>query len=218
MGGRFGPSPAAILAQRLDAALGDPGATRTLLRATLVAARRPAFPDDPKELLAVVRAHLVPALVEEIGARAVAVMLEELDAAFAARVSSTPPARGVIARSDTHIRPRVLIHELDRFARAGLARGLLARGCDVSVVDDPVEITDRTFYVAIVDLEAPSADAIIDALHRANPRTRVIGRTRGSSLDAEEVLRRAGLEDYRVVPRSMHEGELNTLVRRLASL
>ncbi len=225
MGGRFGPSPAAILAERLDAALGDAGATRTLLRATLVSARRAAFPEEPRELLAIVRAHLVPALIEEIGARAVAVLLQELDDDLAERASIVPPARYSIApapndalvQSDTYLRPRVVLHDPDRFARAALARGLVARGCDVSVIDDPLEIADRAFYVAIVDLESNAAASIVEALRRANPRTRVIGRTRGSSLDAEDVLRRAGLHDYHVVPRSMRDNELSTLVRRLAS-
>ena len=73
------------LLQVLEEAFGgDPGA-RVFVQAALRTARRSSLPSEPDAILDFARAHLVGALTEELGPRAVAEFLEKLSEAVGAR-------------------------------------------------------------------------------------------------------------------------------------
>ncbi len=227
--------PTHVLMELLDAAYGDPHGGRVLVQAGLRASRRATLPTDHPSLLAFVRAHLVGPLAAELGPRVVAAFLEDLEqrlrdlaprpdplrasASVPTRRSAPAPTSSYApASSGVRMRPSVLLVDPDRFARASLARALIAASFDVVPADGPLDVrsVDADVDVAIVDMRHPESAAILGALQARAPDIRVIG-VANDAASAEALLRAAGVRTWRVVPKSMRPGEMGELVRRLAS-
>lgn len=83
-----------------DAFAGDPGA-RVFVQAALRTARRTTLPSEPDAILDFARAHLVGPLTEELGPRAVAEFLDNLQKAVRPRIASGVEGGGV---SDSGVR------------------------------------------------------------------------------------------------------------------
>ncbi|MGZ3477712.1 MAG: hypothetical protein ACXVCJ_24660 [Polyangiales bacterium] len=199
-----------------------------LIHASLRAARRTTLPTDSEHLLDFVRAYMVGALTEELGARTVTHLLDDLAAemsipipASVRRAAPTDPMRvtgDMPTSSGVRVRASVVLLDGDRFARASLARSLVSSGCDVAVADGPLDLRslDSDVDVAIVNMTTADVAALLGALIAKEPDARVIAMTTDTHA-AETLLRAVGVHTYRVVPKTMRVGELGELVRRLAA-
>lgn len=179
-----GASDAPRALKVIDTVVGGEERRRTILREALRSAGAASFPDDPNELLAFVRAHLVPILSIEVGPRLATVLLEDIDratrkeAARRARMRSgdgsaepppsssspdapPPSSRDAVPTSSVRRRYSVLVVDRDRIGASMLARGMLSGGCDVAVAEAATLGTEMTPDVVIVaerdaiDMPAP---------------------------------------------------------------
>lgn len=220
----------------LDAAFGDEHSGRVLVHAALRTARRSSLPGEPDHLLDFVRAYMVGTLTEELGPRIVSALLDELAAELfeapappsTGRRALTPravvPPSQAPATSDApkssgvRVRSNVALVDPDRFARASLARALVANGCDVSVADGALDVRSlqERIDVAIVSMNAPEVAAILGALVAKSIDPKVIAVT-NDTLSAETLLRAVGVRSFRVVPKSVRVTELGDIIRHLAA-
>lgn len=253
------PAHTALLRCLEGAFGGDPGA-RIFLQAALRAARRTSLPEEPAALLDFVRAHLLAAITDELGPRAVSQFLEEvtrairhpesgveaqghgaaLDAAFGpgtepsasperrqpAQTSlrshpssaALPVASAVVPSSGRHrARLRLLLVHGDRFARATLARHLVAGGCDVTVVEtfvDIATIVDTLPSLALVDLAASDVGPLLTALLARNPVLKVLALSRPGADD--QVLRDVGVTAWEVALADTRPTSLVEMLRALS--
>jgi hypothetical protein len=223
------PPSQRTLLRLLDSAFGDDHSGRVLIHAALRAARRSSLPVDGEQLLDFVRAYLVGPLTEELGARVVTHLLDDL--AGDVMIPSGPPSaprRGASndpmrvtgdmpTSSGVRVRASVVLLDGDRFARASLARSLVSTGCDVAVADGPLDLRslDGRVDVAIVNMTTSDVAALLGALIAKEPEARVIAMTNDTH-GAETLLRAVGVRVSRVVPKTMRVSELGELVRRLA--
>jgi hypothetical protein len=213
----------------LDAAFHDEHSGRVLIHAALRAARRTALPTDGEQLLDFVRAYLVGPLTEELGARVVTHLLDDLAGdLMMVRTTGEQPRHGAVndsmrttgempTSSGVRARASVVLLDGDRFARASLARSLVSSGCDVAVADGPLDLRslDGRVDVAIVNMTTADVAALLGALIAKEPEARVIAMTNDAHA-AETLLRAVGVRVSRVVPKTLRVSELGELVRRLA--
>lgn len=209
----------------LDLAFGDDNSGRVLVHAALRSARRATLPEDPDAVLDFVRAHMMGALMEELGPRVVSALLEQLDE----DLHQAPPSERraiedhpvvtseVPKSSGVRLRSCVLLIDEDRFARSNLARTLITSSCDVSAAETPLDVrsVEGRIDVAIVSMNVPDVAAVLGALRAKTPDIRVIMMTNDLQ-SAETLLRAASVRAYRVVPRTMRGSEIVELIKRLS--
>lgn len=126
---------------------------------------------------------------------------------------------GTEPRSSSRARLRMLLVHSDRFARASLARHLVAGGCDVTVIEsftDIATIVDALPAVALVDLAARDVEQLLQGLVVRNPRLHVLA-ILALGVDAEAILEAARVESYETVLRPVRGPELMDTLRRLAA-
>ncbi len=129
------------------------------------------------------------------------------------------PASGTEPRSSNRERLRMLLVHSDRFARASLARHLVAGGCDVTVIEsftDIATIVEALPSVALVDLAARDVEQLLQGLVVRNPRLHVLA-ILALGVDAEAILEAARVETYETVLRPVRGPELMDALRRLAA-
>ncbi|MBL8715038.1 MAG: hypothetical protein JNL79_03535 [Myxococcales bacterium] len=206
----------ATLVDKLEAAFGgDPGAS-IFLQAALHSARRTTLPTDRPAILDFVRAHLIDALTDELGPRAVAKFLEEISDAL------WLPAESAEGNATEHtsakLRPhlRVLLIHRDRFTRANLARQLVSGGCDVTVLESVAEVTFTELpSLAIVDLSASSVESLLEAVVLRVPDLPVLALV-AKGVDANQLLERVGVRKYETALAGIQGTHLVERSRQLA--
>jgi hypothetical protein len=225
---RIAPDPQRVLMRALELAFGDESSGRVLVHAALRSARRTSLPDDAEALMDFVRAHMMGALMAELGPRVVSALLEQLDEDL--QRDATPPStrrpidddRPMVTSelpksSGVRLRSSVLLIDHDRFSRANLARALITSACDVSAAETPLDVRGQEgrLDVAIVNHSVPDVAAVLGALLAKAPDVRVIMQTTDIA-GAEALLRAAGVRIFRVAPRNLKAPELTELIKRVS--
>lgn len=220
--------PQRVLMRALELAFGDESSGRVLVHAALRSARRTSLPDEPDAILDFVRAHMMSALMAELGPRVVAALLDQL-AEDLHREPVPPSTRRAIddevpvvtsevpKSSGVRLRSSVLLVDNDRFSRSNLARTLITSACDVAAAETPVEVRSHEgrLDVAIINHGVPEVAAILGALLAQSPDVRIIMQTTDIP-GAEALLRAAAVRVYRVTPRNMRGSELIELIKRIS--
>jgi hypothetical protein len=216
----------------LQLALGSAAAARAVLGRALADAGRDDLPLSGTDIIAFVRAHLLAALIGEMGPRLTMAFLDDLIAelgvpASVAAQPSVPPAsvpRPVEAgrRTAQHAnRPLgVVLVDADRIGRTVLARALVRQRWEVTVIDAPREVGSAlggsAIDVALVDTAHPASREIVELLARASPDLAVVARcTEASTVRA--VLARLGVERVELRSREATPEELVNAVRRITT-
>jgi CheY-like chemotaxis protein len=144
---------------------------------------------------------------------------EEPPSAEIPRVVPTAPSipRFVVVRKE---RPSVLVVDGDRFKRSALARSLVQARCDVTVLDGGDEALtaisgSEPIDVLVLDVDAPGAAQLLDALVASRPDVPVLAWTSAPPSAAEHVARMAGVRATAVVPRNALNAEINEGLRKL---
>lgn len=202
----------------LKVAAGGDATARVFLQAALRAARRTAVPREPDEIVAFVRAFLLPALVEDLGEHTARTFLDEVvagvggEAASTSRLRSSRPspsvpessgvrevdARAIAPRSRPAL--RLLVGHPDRSRRAILARQLVAAGCEVVLVEsagDLAQVVDVP-QIALLDLGIPDIRALLATLRARRADVRVLG-TLALGCDADALFDEAGIARFDTV-------------------
>lgn len=188
-----------MLATLLTSAYGTPEDARTVIERALVDARRTELPDTVPELLAFVRAHLVPILSSDVGPRLTMALLDDF-------VAKYEPRSGVRDKEAPEPRRRsVVLVDPDRIGRPALARALLRAGCHVTVVDSPAQLEElaaagEAIDVAVVDVMHPARLPLLEAIVERFPGARLVVRS-DSGEDTHDLLGGLGAARFEVVPR-----------------
>jgi hypothetical protein len=149
----------------IDTVVGSEERRQSVLRAALQSSGQAMIPERLEDLLVFVRAHLLPALSDQIGPRLATVVLADIDFAIQKefrkrgrsedppssgreRAEPPPPSSNTIVDSQlsqtsrngvpsSGAKPRcaVLVVDRDRVGASMLARGIIHSGCDVAVAD-----------------------------------------------------------------------------------
>jgi hypothetical protein len=178
-------------------AYGTRGQALGAIERALAIAGREHLPDDPADLLAFVRAHLLGVLSPEVGPRLTMALVDDLVARCEAVAESQPVASplppsmprpvarvSLRSRSSPPAAPqvRVLLVDPDRVGRASLARALVRARWGVGVIESVDDLREALHEheappdAAIVDLHHPAAAPILEALLTAMPRLLLIVR------------------------------------------
>jgi CheY-like chemotaxis protein len=117
-------------------------------------------------------------------------------------------------------RPAVLVVDGDRFKRSALARTLVQFRCDVTVLDGGEEAISTVsgpdpIDVLVLDVDAPAATALLEALVASRPAVPVLAWTNAPASAAEHVVRTAGVRAVAVAGRSALNSEINEALRKL---
>lgn len=218
----------------MEMAYGSRGPAIGALDRGLALAGRDRLPDDPEEVLAFVRAHLLSLLSADVGPRLTMALVDDFVARFdlpspSAPGPSPPPPSMPRPVGRVSLRPRsasapaaplmrVLLVDPDRVGRATLARSLMRARWGVGVVDSVQDLPD-VFHgepppdAAIVDVYHPCAAAILEAVVAAMPGLLVI--VRGSDgPQARELLSAARVTRYEIRSREAPAEELIDAVKR----
>jgi hypothetical protein len=196
-----------VLVERLAARI-DPARAKELVEEALERTGRADAPDDPDELLAFAKAHLIDDLVAAVGARAVSAFLDDLRES--ARLIS-----GVRARDLQTARGVVALVDNDLFRRAGTARLLLARKLEVVVASrlEDLFTTPLRPEVLILEHDEALSAGLYVLLAQAKFSPTIVLRSREPDA-AREMLGRAGVDKYELVS-STAPGDLVAAVERL---
>lgn len=188
-----------MLASLLASAYGVPEDAQAAIERALEDGGRTELPEAGPELLAFVRAHLVPILSSDIGPRLTMALLDDFVARHEAR-------SGVRDKEATEARRRsVVLVDPDRIGRPALARALLRAGCHVTVVDAPGQLEELSAAgekvdVAVVDVMHPARLPLLEAIIERFPQARIVVRT-DSGEDTGDLLTGLGATQFDVVPR-----------------
>lgn len=203
-----------MLAALLASAYGSPEEARVVVDRALTVAGRTDLPAAGPELLAFVRAHLLPILSADIGPRLTMALLDD----FVAKHEERSGVRDKGAPASR--RPSVVLVDPDRVGRPALARALLRAGCHVTVVDSAHQLEEIAAAGEVVDV------AIVDVMHAARlpllegivehfPSARLVVRS-----DAEEgtsdLLQGLGARRFEIVPRGTTAQALASTASRSA--
>ena len=236
---RGGASDAPRALKVIDTVVGGEERRRALLRDALRAAGVSSFPDDPTELLAFVRAHLVPILAVEVGPRLATVLLDDIDratrkeAARRARMqqgtlptgeptpSSSPdgPAssRELAPTSSVRRRFNVIVIDRDRIGSSMLARGMITGGCDVAVAEAATMANDFTPDVLIVaERDAIDMPPPLRAFLEQRPEVPVLVRVSEHEHLATSMVQSVGARRCATIPSTAPTMETVGVVRKLA--
>jgi hypothetical protein len=210
-GGGEDASPWAVLNTLLLRVLADHAAVAEVLSSALMHARVTVLPTSSDDLIAFVRASVVPVLGRLHGPRIATALLEslrkELDVPAPAAEALPPMRKRLPSIAGAPGRPIALVlgNPLDR---SGLARALISAGFDVR---DAIPNANESLRVAIIDLDEVEDDAI-GALCEAQGEIPMILRSSSPKV-AEEEIRSRGLSTALALPKNM---QLRELVMRAA--
>jgi len=188
-----------MLATLLGSAYGSIEDAQTVIDRALVDGGRAELPESGPELLSFLRAHLVPILSADIGARVTMALLDDFIAKHEARSGvrdkESPEAR----------RLAVLLVDPDRVGRPAMARALLRARCHVVVVDSAQQLEElaaagEALDVAVVDVMHPARLALLVGLVERFPAARIIVRS-DSGDETNDLLHGLGATRFQVVPR-----------------
>lgn len=188
-----------MLATLLTSAYGAPEDANAAIDRALEEGGRTELPDSASELLAFVRAHLVPILSADIGPRLTMALLDDFIAKHEAR-------SGVREREAPDPRRLgVVLVDPDRVGRPALARALLRAGCHVTVVDSAGQLEELSAAgekvdVAVVDVMHPARLALIEGIIERFPHARLVVRS-DSGEDTRDLLGGLGATRFEIVPR-----------------
>lgn len=213
------------LLEELERAFGGDQGARIFVQAALRAARLTALPREAGPMLDFVRAHLLGAVVGELGPRGAAELLTRLTATLeelpvgGPLESGVQPREGALSapRSST-VRLRVALVHGDRFGRVSLARQLVQSACDVVVLDSFAELAalgGELPALALVHLGAPEVELLLAGMLAKNPELHVLA-IDGDPTETERRLGAMGARRVTVAPPTARPLELAVLVRRLA--
>lgn len=195
-----GAEPRETLATLLTAAYGQAEDAQAAIERALVDAGRTELPECGPELLAFLRAHLVPILSSDIGPRLTMALLDD----FIAKHEARSGVRDKEAAPETR-RRSVLLVDPDRVGRPAIARALLRAGCHVTVVDSPLQLEDLSAAgekvdVAVVDAMHPARLPLLEAIIERFPAARLVVRS-DSEEGTRDLLTGLGASRFEVVPR-----------------
>ena len=194
-----GTEPREMLATLLESAYGVPEDAQAAIDRALADAGRTELPESGPELLAFVRAHLLPILSSDIGPRLTMALLDD----FVAKHEARSGVREKEARAPH--RRSVLLVDPDRVGRPALARALLRAGCHVTVVDSPGQLDElsaagETVDVAVIDVMHPARLPLLEAIIEHFPLARLVVRS-DSGEGTQDLLTGLGATRFDVVPR-----------------
>jgi len=215
-------------------AYGSSAPAAMALRRALILGGRAALPGTPSDLVAFVRARLVPILTVEIGPRLTMAFVDDLVADLAPLSGTRPlssaldepipqPVARVALRSRSSAPAKmelsVLLVDLDRVLRSMLARDFLRVRWAVSVVDSVDELRDAVrpgepIDVVIFDVMHSDAEAIVDSVVAAFPSVVLVARALDGAM-ARALLEGKGLSRFDVRSREAPAEELIEVVRRI---
>lgn len=201
-----GAEPRETLAALLSSAYGTREDAQAVIDRALADGGRTELPASGAELLAFVRAHLLPILSADIGPRLTMALLDDFVAKHEAR-------SGVRDRESPEARRRsVMLVDPDRIGRPAIARALLRAGCNVTVVDSARQLEElaaagETFDVAILDVMHPARLPLLEGIIERFAGVRLVVRSDAGE-GTSDLLHGLGAKHFEVVAR-------NTPVRTL---
>jgi CheY-like chemotaxis protein len=157
------------------------------------------LPVSGPELLAFLRAHLVPILSGDVGARVTMALLDDF-------IAKNEVRSGVRDKEAPGVRRRaVLLVDPDRVGRPAMARALLRAKCHVMVVDSAPQLeelaaTGEPVDVAVVDVLHPARLALLVGIVESFPEARLVVRS-DSGDDTRDLLHGLGAGRFEVVAR-----------------
>jgi hypothetical protein len=204
------PTGRSVLVDRLATRV-DPARAKQLVDEAIERTGRSAAPDDPDELLAFAKAHLIDDLVAAIGPRAVSGFLDDLREG--ARLIS-----GVRARDQETARALVALVDNDLFRRAGTARLLLARNLEVVVANKLEGLFATPFRPEVLVLEHDEALSAALFILLAQPKFRpaIVVRTKEHPDAAAGILEKAGVEKFEIIATTAPADAVAAVERLLA--
>lgn len=239
MGGSHGSGaptggPRQTLVSLLEMAFGSATSAHDAIAAALVLAGKQELPEGATDLIAFVRAHLLPTLSEQIGPRLTMALVDDLvEKLDALRSSSTedsgPPSS--MPRPIARISPRsvgspdssrgslsVVLVDGDRLGRTSIARSLLRARWDVTVVDELSELqamldTGEAIHVVVIDTAHPAAQPVIELLRKDRPEAVVVARS-NDAIRSRAHLAHLGVKHFDVRPREASAEELVDAIKR----
>ena len=194
-----GAEPREVLVTILASAYGSIGDAQTVIGRALEEGGRTELPTSEPELLAFVRAHLLPILSADIGARLTMALLDDFIAKHEVR-------SGVRDKKAPEARRRsVILVDPDRVGRPAIARALLRAGCHVAAIDstrqlDELAAAGETVDVAIVDAMHPARLALLEGIVERFPEARLVVRS-DSAEGTRDLLHGLGASRFDVVAR-----------------
>jgi CheY-like chemotaxis protein len=195
-----------MLATLLASAYGSTDDAQMALARALADGDRTDLPASGPELLAFVRAHLLPILSADIGARLTMALLDDFIAKHEVRsgVRSKEPtvARRKVPESGS---VNVILVDPDRIGRPAVARALLRAGCHVTAVDSTRQLEELSAAgekvdVAIVDVMHPARLAMLEGIVERFPEARLVVRS-DSGEGTRDLLNGLGAARFEIVPR-----------------
>jgi hypothetical protein len=223
-----------MLVSLLEMAFGSATAAHDALAGALVLAGRSDLPPTAPELVAFVRAHLLPTLSDQIGARLTMALIDDLvEKLEPGRASSTedsaPPSSmprpiariGPAPPSNSDIRRAklgVVLVDADRVGRTAVARAFLRAHWDVTVVESAADLASLLdsgdpLDAAVVDAAHPATQAILDELLSNRPDAVVVVRS-SDAIRTRAHLGDIGVKRFDVRAREAPAEELIDTIKR----
>jgi ActR/RegA family two-component response regulator len=236
-----GTSPWATLDRLVTRAVGDERRTASILSAALAAARAATRPETADEVAAFARDHLLPALVDLLGARVVRAFAETL-AQDLERPIPVAVRRAVARRRDTVPspasaraappvarrrsitgeagRPMVFVYEPDALQRSSIARALVPAGFDVRSMGTLPELAKllrsvEPAHFAVVDVSEVGDGSPLRAFGESRRDLPLVLRSPRPN-GATALAREHGVTVLRVFAREDSVGELVASLREAA--
>lgn len=235
-GPQFHTSAQRTLLSLLEMACGASDAAHEAIRQAVVLAGRDDLPLTGPEIVAFVRAHLVPLLTDHIGPRLTMALLDDLVEKLGAEgadasgevETSVPPAS--LPRPIARLRPRrassprvkpqisVVLVDDDRVGRSSVARAMLREKWNVTAVDTVPELVaalqaGEPVDLLLIDAHHADAEAMLEAVLSARPGAAVIVRS-GDAARSRGLVVALGAERYDVRSHDAPTEELLEAARR----
>jgi hypothetical protein len=236
-GPQFHTSAQQTLLTLLELACGSSEPALEAIRQAMVLARRDDLPLTAPEIVAFVRAHLVPLLTDQIGPRLTMALLDDLleklgveEAEASGEVQSSVPPPASMGRPIARVRTRrasaarvkarfsVVLVDADRVGRSTLARALLRAKWDVTAVDTAADMAStlqagEPVDLVLVDGHHAEVELILGAVLSARPKAAVVVRS-WDAARSRAMLTGLGAERYEVRSHDAPSEELLEAARR----
>ena len=203
-----------VLWDRISGAVGV-GTARTMIAEALQRGRRASLPEDPDELVAFVKTHLMSALLDALGPRALSVLLDELaDEPPPSSRERPSPSRGVAG-----VRAAVVLVDRDPQRLRSMERALRAAGFAVLPLSSYEELVllDARVDVVIGEVEGVDVGAMMHALTAFQPTPAFVARIVHRRFDAVRILHDARLPRWDVLANEATDEELVKCVETLGA-
>jgi len=195
-----------MLATLLASAYGSTEDAQAALDRALADGDRTELPTSGPELLAFVRAHLLPILSADIGARLTMALLDDFVAKHEVRsgVRGKEPTVARRAAPETGA-ANVILVDPDRVGRPAVARALLRAGFHVTAIDSTRQLEELSAAgekvdVAIVDVLHPARLALLEGIVERFPEARLVVRS-DSGEGTRDLLQGLGAARFDILPR-----------------